>query len=287
MKNLRPAGVLSVNRHASPGIGSVNTWWIETRGGVVLFDAQRQMSQAVEVARTVALLGKPVAAILLTHPHPDHVGGLPVLHEAFPDAAIAASARTAEALRGDEGGLLALTRSFLGADFAAELPAVTMVLPERGEVELAGLGVNIHELGIGETVAATVFELAGAGLAVVGDVVANAMTPWLVEGRTGAWLTQLDRLAALFPAGTTAHPGHGEAAGAMTLANAQRRYLLEFRQRVADAATNGRLTPEAKRAVVTETARLHPGWVPVAGTPDLLGANAEAVARELGLEVTA
>lgn len=174
--------VARIGRHASPGIGSVNTWWIEGGGGIVVIDAQRQISQAGEVARTVAGLDKPVLAILLTHGHPDHVGGLGVLHEAFPDAPIHATARTAEVMRTDEGGLFALTRSFLGDDFADALPEVDVVLPDAGELSLGGLRVIHTEMGLGETVSACVFTLPEAGAAFVGDVVSNAMTPWLLEG---------------------------------------------------------------------------------------------------------
>lgn len=272
-----------VRRHASPGPGSVNTWWIEASGGVVIVDAQRQLGQAADLARAVAASGEPVAAILLTHPHPDHVGGLPALRHAFPDAPIAASARTAEVMRTDEGGVLALARSFLGDDFAAELPEPTLILPDRGVLDLAGLRFDHFEAGLGETRCATVFVASGVGAAFVGDVAANGMTPWLAEGHSAAWLEQIERAAALLPPGVTAYPGHGAAAPAEVLLPARRDYIRRFRALVAEGATGGGFTPEARRAVVAETERRHPGWPPVAGVPDVLGINADAVARELGL----
>ncbi len=283
----RPGSAPPIGRHASPGIGSVNTWWIEAESGIVLIDAQRQASQALEVTQAVAASGKPVVAILLTHPHPDHVGGLAALHDAFPDAPICATRRTAEVMRTDEGGLYALTRSFLGDDFAAALPEVTTVIADVGELHIGGARIVHTELGIGETVAACVFALPDAGIAFVGDVVSNGMTPWLLEGHTGLWLAQLDRLAALLPAGTTAYPGHGAAAAIEALVAAQREYLKRFRALVIEAAASGRFTAEARRTVTAETDRQHPGWIPVAGVPDLVAKNADGVARELGMTVEA
>lgn len=279
-----PAPV-SVHRHASPGLGSVNSWIIEGPEGLVIVDAQRQLSQAAEVARAAAALNKPVVAVLLTHAHPDHVGGLPALLAAFPAAIVAASAHTAEVMRKDEGGVLALARSFLGDDFAAEMPAPTLILPERGTLDLAGLRIRHAELGPGETVCATLFVVEGSGLAFIGDVAANAFTPWLVEGHSAAWLDQIALTETLLPPGAIAHPGHGAAAEAAMLLAAQRDYLRRFRALVAETAATGRLTPAARAAVLAETERRHPGWPPVAGVPDMPGLNADAVARELGLAV--
>src|SRR5258708_40243796 len=84
---------LSVERWASPNPGSVNAYWVEGPDGIVVIDAGRNITGGQKIADEVSRKGRRVSAILLTHPHPDHVGGLGVLHEKFPDTPIPTTRR--------------------------------------------------------------------------------------------------------------------------------------------------------------------------------------------------
>ena len=84
---------LSVERWASPNPGSVNAYWVEGPDGIVIVDAGRNVTGGQRIADEVSRKGRRVAAILLTHPHPDHVGGVGVLHEKFPDTPIPTTRR--------------------------------------------------------------------------------------------------------------------------------------------------------------------------------------------------
>ena len=95
------AKTLSVERWASPNPGSVNAYWIDGSEGIVIVDAGRNVTGGQKIADEVSRKGRPVAAILLTHPHPDHVGGLGVLHENFSDTPIYASEATDKWMRDD------------------------------------------------------------------------------------------------------------------------------------------------------------------------------------------
>jgi len=53
------------------------------------------------IAKAVASLGGRVRRIVLTHVHGDHVGGLDALHDLYPEAEVAISARDARLLSGD------------------------------------------------------------------------------------------------------------------------------------------------------------------------------------------
>ena len=54
----------------------VNAYLVETRAGVVAIDATLTESESKRLSEEVEALAKPLLAILVTHPHPDHVAGI-------------------------------------------------------------------------------------------------------------------------------------------------------------------------------------------------------------------
>ncbi|QVI20353.1 MBL fold metallo-hydrolase [Nocardia tengchongensis] len=66
----------AVGRFASADPGSVNTYWLQAPQGLVVVDTQRSLTDARAALAAVEATGVPIAAILITHSHPDHVGGV-------------------------------------------------------------------------------------------------------------------------------------------------------------------------------------------------------------------
>ena len=54
----------------------VNAYLIESRAGVVAVDATLSESESKPLRKEVEAIGKPLLAVLVTHPHPDHVAGI-------------------------------------------------------------------------------------------------------------------------------------------------------------------------------------------------------------------
>src|SRR5262249_55350276 len=68
---------LTVHAHASEEGGIfANAFLIETRNGVVAVDSTLTESESKALRREREALGKPLLAVLVTHPHPDHVAGI-------------------------------------------------------------------------------------------------------------------------------------------------------------------------------------------------------------------
>lgn len=257
-----------VHRLTQPGFASVNTWAVEARDGLVVFDGQRSLSAGREAAQALRALGKPLLAVLLTHPHPDHVGGLNEIMALAPEAPLLASARTAEAVASDAQGYFAASRQVLpSGDFPDPdvMPRPTRRVEDGEAVQIAGLELRLSEHRDVEAACMLVTEVVESGAVFAADMVEHGMTPFLVEGRPEGWLAALDRMADAVPAGATLHPGHGAAGAAPVLVAAQRAYLRRVLALLADGTNDA--------AALAALEREFPGFEPVAAIPDLAARN--------------
>lgn len=83
-------------------LGMVNAYLVEENDGLTLIDTMIGGS-ADKIVAAAATRGAPIARIVLTHAHADHVGSLDALKAKLPDAEIIVSARDARLLAKDMG----------------------------------------------------------------------------------------------------------------------------------------------------------------------------------------
>lgn len=79
----------------------VNCYLVREDDGFTLIDTSYPASQAQPIIQSASKLGLPIARIVLTHAHVDHVGSMDALHEALPDVPVIISERDARFLGGD------------------------------------------------------------------------------------------------------------------------------------------------------------------------------------------
>lgn len=82
-------------------LGIVNAYLVDEDEGLTVIDTMLPRS-GKKVLSAAAERGKPIARILLTHGHGDHVGSADELYEAIPDAELIISARDARLLDKDK-----------------------------------------------------------------------------------------------------------------------------------------------------------------------------------------
>ncbi len=253
----------------------VNSFIVEGEAGLVLIDTQFLLSSATALIETIKAIGKPLEAVIITHPHPDHFNGLPTVLQALGPAPVFANRPTIAGMAATQGAKRAAWTPVYGADYPP-----TDALPDHEigadeTLNLAGMAFRVVDLGPGESADMTVIQLPEAQALIVSDLVYNGCHPWLAEHRSGAWLEQLDRVGAEFAHARTVFAGHG-GAGGLELLIEQRRYITDFIALVRSHAFEGRLDAAAMTAIKAATTRGREGW-PLEG---LIEMNAAAIAEE-------
>lgn len=275
-------GNVSVSTFVSSGKGAVNSHLIETAEGIVLIDAQRVDSETQKLLQQIKAINKPLLAVLLTHAHPDHFGGLPLIAAAYPNALVYASPASIEIIKTDKGGLIKLTEQNYKEDFNEKVVVPNRAINASEEFVVGGIIIRSEEIGAGEVESSTFYYLPSQNILFTGDLMNPSRTPFLLEGRSNNWLKQLNYAKLKYSNVKTVYPGHGTSGAAGAVIDNQREYLETFRRLIAEKlkSDNG-VTPSEKQAIKQEVERRYPDYSPVSAITDIIGLNIDAVSKEM------
>ena len=260
----------------------VNSFLIETASGVIVVDTQFLVSTAKELGAKLDALNKPLAAIIITHPHPDHYNGLPVLMHGRRPVPVYANKATIDGISATQAEKRVAWTPVYGADYPTTdgLPDHPLGFDES--LNIAGTELRLIDIGPGECAYNSIIHIPEAEALIASDLIYNQAHPWLAEHRTSSWLRQLDDVETRFGNVPNIYAGHGPR-GTPTLFADQRRYIENFRVVVEKNAGNSTITTAAMDTIIAETTRGRDGW-PLDG---LITMNAGAVAEELSRETSA
>jgi glyoxylase-like metal-dependent hydrolase (beta-lactamase superfamily II) len=213
----------------------------------VLVDCQFLVSEAEGLIKMVASLDKPLEALFITHPHPDHFNGAGLIARAFPGVRIISTATTAEGIERSD----APKREFWTPVYKSNYPTFTQFPKERiksgDSVKAAGIEFVLEDFGAGECENLSTIHLPHEQILFSSDLIYNRVHPWLAEGRSIAWLAQIPVALAKYKRSQRVYPGHGDET---TLAafNQMSIYINRFQELIrlneADEAVGARMKEE-------------------------------------------
>ena len=254
----------------------VNSFLIETATGVIVVDTQFLVSSARTLRAQLDALNKPLAGVVITHPHPDHFNGLPILLEGLPPTPVYATRATMAGIAATQAAKREAWTPVFGADYPSTDSLPDHELSGGATLILAGAELRVLDLGPGESADITVIHLPQVDALIASDLIYNECHPWLAEHRSREWLDQLEIVSDRFASVGRVYPGHGPAGGPELFAR-QRDYIRTFQKVVAASAHGGSLGDSALATIREATMAGRAGW-PLEG---LIAINAQAIAEEL------
>jgi glyoxylase-like metal-dependent hydrolase (beta-lactamase superfamily II) len=212
---------------------AVNSFVIHGPDGVVVVDGMLTVSDAALVREAVERSGRPLAGVVITHPHPDHYAGLGhVIGDA--QVPIVATREVDEVIRRDDSLKNEIVGPMMGAEWPARRLFPNHTVDVDGEVTLGGVTLRVEQLGPGESSVDSIWWL-DPGTVFAGDIAYNGMHAFLADGHWEEWLASLARLDRDLPTDVTLFVGHGPPGGKELLAG-QQRYIDAFLEAVTQNA---------------------------------------------------
>ena len=258
-------GIPIVTRDRPPDIGqtffqAMASTLIYGNKDAVLVDAYLTTKQTSALADWVALKGKNLTTIYITHGHGDHWFGVGALLERFPNAQVVATHNTIQVMRQN-----ASPQALDGAwkpGFPGQIPDKLVIAEElKGNfIDLEGHQLIAVELGHTDTDYTTCLHVPSIGLVVAGDAVYNDVHLYLAESnaqKRQEWIAALDKIESLNPLVVVASHKRPENEDNPRIIEETRQYIRDFDRLVQTTNTAQELYVKMLEIYPN---RVNPGW---------------------------
>ena len=187
----------------------VNAYLVETGEGIVAVDGTLTVSDGRALRARLDELGQPLIAVLVTHAHPDHYGGIVEL-VGSDDVPVFATLGLDAVIRRDDAVKEQILRPMFGDEWPRERRFPNAVVPDHGALELGGVSFTAIDLGPGESPHDSIWLLEDdRRIIFIGDQIYDRKHAYLADGFHNRWLANIDRLEQELPADATLYNGHG------------------------------------------------------------------------------
>jgi glyoxylase-like metal-dependent hydrolase (beta-lactamase superfamily II) len=280
MENYELAKNVTIHTHACGEGGIfVNAYLVETARGVVAIDATLSESESKTFRAELEALGKPLLAVLVTHPHPDHVAGITNL-VAGDSPKILSTQSVLDLMRKLEEPKRKQWAPVYGAEWVARWTYPNSVVKTGDRVTFDGVTYSVLDIGAGgDSEANSVWFIESPkSTAFLSDLTFNGTHSYVADGHLLAWLANLSLAERLCARMDIVFPGHGPSAAPNKLIAAQRTYLLTLAGHVKELAEGRTELSAEKKAELEQRMVEH---LPKGGLKFLIGMNADPIAREI------
>jgi glyoxylase-like metal-dependent hydrolase (beta-lactamase superfamily II) len=216
----------------------VNSTMISGEKEMLLIDAQFSLSSAHRLTAEILESGKRLTTIYVTHPHPDHLFGLAVLKQAFPDAKVLAMPQAAAAV----ANAWPNRQKFWAPTYGNNIPGPEPVLPEALSEPV--LTLEGHRFPVTGPVGGSdgpgnsFVHIPSLKAVVTGDIVFDrAYFGVTKDAAREEWLKSIAQIAALKP--EIVVPGHEGPGATRNLASIEfmKKYIADWEANVAKSKT--------------------------------------------------
>lgn len=268
---------MRIHMHSTGATGAfVNAYLVETGEGVVAVDGTLTVSDGRALRARFESLSKPLLAVLITHSHPDHYGGIVELLGGD-DVPVVATEGVDSVIRRDDAVKEQILRPMFGDEWPSNRTFPNRTVSDGERLDFAGAEFTVVDLGPSESPHDSIWLLGDDRRTVfLGDQVYDGKHAYLADCFYEKWLGNIERLRDELPADATLHVGHG---GPVAPAHfdRQREYVETFLDAVRTADWS---QPDAaKAAVVERMTRL----LPTDELQFLMELSIEPVATSLGV----
>jgi glyoxylase-like metal-dependent hydrolase (beta-lactamase superfamily II) len=254
----------------------VNAYLVETESSVVAIDSLLTVSESRALRVELEKLGKPLRAILLTHSHPDHYGGLTRL-VAGDDVPIIAPRGVIDTITRDDELKEQILRPMFGDDWEKERTFPNTPIADGETFAVDDAVFRVIDLGPSESPHDSPWVLGDdERIVFLGDQIYGRKHCFLADGFFREWLQNIERLRRRFPDDAVFYIGHGGPASSSDW-DWQRTYITTFIDAVTGADWSD---PDRGQAAVVAEMK---AFLPSEDLQFLIELSIEPVAGQLGL----